>query len=648
MLQTMRKAARSWVAGILIGLLVISFAVWGINDVFRGRTQTAVAVVDGREIAPAEFQQAFRAAVRQASAQAQRDVTEAEAREAGLGAAVLERMVGEAALDALARRLGLIASDAVAAAEIQNIPAFKNPVTGAFDANTYRQILSENGFTVQGFEDNLRRELARRKLLLAAGTGVLAPPAFASLDLAFRTERRGVTVLPLDPGQVEQPGVPTDAQLKALYDSRREQLMMPERRTLTLALGAPQDFASAVQAPDEKVRELYEFRKGELGVAATRTFVQIVAPDEAKAREAARRLAAGEDAAAIARALGLQAPLSFNAVRADQVPDKAVAEAVFALEAAGATPAVKGALAWAAARVTALTNSETPSFAEAAPALRAEIAAEEAQGALLKATELFEDATADGATLEAAARQAGLRVLTLAPVDAEGRRADGQPESFLATAPDALNVAFDQAQSEIGEMVNLPGGGYTAVRVDAIQAAAPRPLAEVREPLAAQWRLEELERRLRARAEAIAAEARKTTLDAAARPTGRLPVRRPRPLLRGETDNLIGPELGQAIFTARKGDVVIGRASQPGVLVVARIDTIERDADNAVPARVEASRQANTQSLAQDLVLTLERTARNRFKAETFPARATAAIGGAPEGEDGAAPTAPTPGAPAR
>lgn len=54
MLQTMRKAARSWVAGILIGLLVISFAVWGINDVFRGRTQTAVAVVDGREIAPAE------------------------------------------------------------------------------------------------------------------------------------------------------------------------------------------------------------------------------------------------------------------------------------------------------------------------------------------------------------------------------------------------------------------------------------------------------------------------------------------------------------------------------------------------------------------------------------------------------------------
>lgn len=636
MLQTMRKAARSWVAGILIGLLVISFAVWGINDVFRGRTQTAVAVVDGQEIGPDTFQQAFRAAVRQASAQAQRDVTEAEAREAGLGGAVLERLVGEAALDAMARRLGLVASDAVAAAEIQAIEAFKNPVTGTFDANTYRQVLGENGFTVQSFEDNLRRELARRKLLLAAGTGVLAPPAFAAIDLAFRTERRGVTVLPLDASLVEQPGQPTDAQLKAFYDSRRDQLMMPERRTLTLALGASQDFAAGVSVPDEKVRELFEFRKAELGTAATRSFVQLVAPDEAKARDAARRLAAGEDPAAIARALGLQAPLTFQAVRADQVPDKAVAEAVFALDAAGATPAIKGALAWAAARVTAVTAAEIPSFEATAPALRAEIAAEEAQGALLKATEAFEDATTDGATLEAAARQAGLRVVTLAPVDAQGRRADGQPESFLATAGDALNVAFDQAQSEIGEMVSLPGGGYAAVRVDAIQAAAPRPLAEVREPLIAQWRLEELERRLRARAEALAGEARKGTLEAVARTVGRPAVKRPRPILRGETDNLIGQELGQAIFTAKAGDVVFGPASQPGVIVLARVDTVERDADNAVPTRVEASRQANTQSLAQDLVLTLERTARTRFGAETFPARATAAIGGAPEAEEGA------------
>lgn len=636
MLQTMRKAARSWVAGILIGLLVISFAVWGINDVFRGRTQTAVAVVDGQEISPETFQQAFRAAVRQAAAQAQREVTEAEAREAGLGGAVLERMVGEAALDAMARRLGLVASDAVAAAEIQAIEAFKNPVTGAFDANTYRQVLGENGFTVQSFEDNLRRELSRRKLLLAAGTGVLAPPAFAAIDLAFRTERRGVTVLPLDPSLVEQPGQPTEAQLKAFYDSRRDQLMMPERRTLTLALGAPQDFAAGVSVPDEKVRELFEFRKAELGTAATRSFVQLVAPDEAKAQDAARRLAAGEDPAAIARALGLQAPLTFQAVRADQVPDKAVAEAVFALDAAGSTPAIKGALAWAAARVTAATAAETPSFDAAAPALRAEIAAEEAQGALLKATEAFEDATTDGATLEAAARQAGLRVITLAPVDAQGRRADGQPDSFLATAGDALNVAFDQAQSEIGEMVSLPGGGYAAVRVDAIQAAAPRPLAEVREPLIAQWRLEELERRLRARAAALAGEARKGTLEAVARTVGRPAVKRPRPILRGETDNLIGPELGQAIFTAKAGDVVFGPASQPGVIVLARVDTVERDADNAVPTRVEASRQANTQSLAQDLVLTLERTARTRFRAETFPARATAAIGGTPGGEEGA------------
>ena len=59
--------------------------------------------------------------------------------------------------------------------------------------------------------------------------------------------------------------------------------------------------------------------------------VQLVAQDKAKADEAANRLKAGEAPEAIAKALGLQAPLNFTDSATDQIPDKDVANAVFAL-----------------------------------------------------------------------------------------------------------------------------------------------------------------------------------------------------------------------------------------------------------------------------------------------------------------------------
>ena len=67
MLSFVRKAARSWVAAVLIGLLVVSFTIWGINDVFKGNSKDNVALVAGKAITSAEFRAEFDKILKRAS-----------------------------------------------------------------------------------------------------------------------------------------------------------------------------------------------------------------------------------------------------------------------------------------------------------------------------------------------------------------------------------------------------------------------------------------------------------------------------------------------------------------------------------------------------------------------------------------------------
>jgi peptidyl-prolyl cis-trans isomerase D len=65
MLQKMRGFAKSWVSSIFLGVLALAFAMWGIGDIFQGKTSTDVASVGSRAITLEEFQREYRGEMRQ-------------------------------------------------------------------------------------------------------------------------------------------------------------------------------------------------------------------------------------------------------------------------------------------------------------------------------------------------------------------------------------------------------------------------------------------------------------------------------------------------------------------------------------------------------------------------------------------------------
>jgi peptidyl-prolyl cis-trans isomerase D len=641
MLTFFRKFARSWVSAIIIGLLIISFGVWGLTDVFSGAQADGVAKVAGKSISQQEYRAEFDRLLKRAKTEAKRDVTTDEARKEGLDNAVLERMVGDRAFSALTNGLGLLVSKAVVQAEIAKIPGFQNPMTQRFSQDTYLKALNENGYSPAVFEASVRGDLSRQALTLAASSGFRAPRVFASQTLAFGTERRVVTVVPVPANLAGPPRQPTEAQLTSFYNENKAALTRPETRGLTLAIASLADFKAKATIDEAQARQIFASNKARLSTPAKRSIVQISAPDKTKADQAAARLRAGEAPAAIATALRVAAPIVLTDVAQTGIPDENVAKAAFAA-ANGAVEVVVAKLQpFAAYKVTGVTAGKEAAFEDLAPEIREQLRTAAAGELMTDATEAFDSVITEGGTLEAAAAKAGFKIVKIAEMLADGRNtATGQPVPELAASPGIIRDAFTGAKGDVSDLASLPGDIYMSVRIDTITPAAAPPIATIKGELTNEWLRRDIGTRLKVRADEIFAEAKRTTLEAAAAKFKVPVLRQAAPLQRGQG----GQELSAAVFGAKKGDIVLGQTANGVEYAIVRVEDILRDDDATVPERLTQAETAVRASVQRDLIASLERVARDRAKAQLYPDMMRRALGDTVE-TPGAA-KAPTPPAP--
>src|SRR5215471_19330252 len=135
MLRGLRKASSNWlgkaIMAVVMGVLIVSFGVWGIADIFRGFGQSTLAKVGHTEISLNEFRQIYTERLQQLGRQFGRPLTMDQARAFGIDRQVLQQTIAEAALDEEARRLGLGQSDDEIRRVIMSDPNFKG-VSGNF------------------------------------------------------------------------------------------------------------------------------------------------------------------------------------------------------------------------------------------------------------------------------------------------------------------------------------------------------------------------------------------------------------------------------------------------------------------------------------------------------------------------------------
>ena len=515
MLSNFRAFAQSPAALVIIVLLVLGFALYGVGGIFTG-SGTAVVVVGQEQVSQRELAQAFEREW-QGIQEQNPEATREAALEAGLGDQVLQRLIVQSAFYAKARSLGLVTSDRALTTELRGYQAFHNPVTGNFEESLYRSALANARYAPAEFERSVSEELTRSQLADPLVTGSRVPVVMATTRYLVQQEQRRIRALILDAASADSVAEPSDEQLQAFIDANPTQVdalglpvfTAPEFRSITLVRFRLDDFIADVALDEAVLRETFDYKveNGELGTPAKRSFVQLITPDEAGANAIAARLEAGESAAAIAADLGLDAPLPQTDVQAYQVPDSVLATAIFAMS-DGQIAAIEGSFGWSAVQIQGVTEAVRPSFAEALPELRDEAARAEATNAMYDAMAAFEQERSNGASLEDAAMRSGIPLEAFVPLDQYARAQDGDIDfqRYQDLAPDILRIAFDQFAGFAIDLQQVNETDWFTLRVDEIIPSHARELSDVREQAAEIWRAAEIDTQLQTRADEALAQ----------------------------------------------------------------------------------------------------------------------------------------------
>jgi len=229
------KIKNAFVA-ILVGLLVLAFAVWGVNDIFVAGVRNAVVSVGDASVSTRDFNRDLQSRLREIAAQRGEGLTNEEAYQQGIHRELLARYQIELAVEKDAQDLGVGVNRADAKAYIESIPAFRSDITQEFSRDKLESALAgaRNGYSVKKFEEDVLRDLRRVQTVEAIVGGIQAPSGFAKRQFDFLSEQRKATILTLNKEAVPAPETPSDEVLQAYLDDNAARYTAPEFRQVTM------------------------------------------------------------------------------------------------------------------------------------------------------------------------------------------------------------------------------------------------------------------------------------------------------------------------------------------------------------------------------------------------------------------------------
>jgi len=484
---------------VVMGILIVSFGIWGIADIFRGFGQSTLAKVGHTEISANEFRQIFTDRLQQMGRQFGRPLTMEQARAFGFDRQVLQQIIAEAALDEEARRLGLGVSDAEIMRGIYTDPLFKG-VGGGFDPQRFQSIVRQMGYTEPRYLADRRKIALRRQIVDTMTAGLQPSKTLLEALSRFQNEQRSIEYIKLGAAQAGTIDPPSPETLAAYFDDHKAQFRAPEYRKIAFVAITPEDIGKWSDVSDEDAKKLFEQRRDRYGSPEKRQVSQIVFPNVEEAQAARSRIESGLSFEDLAKERNLNsADVDLGLVAKSGILDSAIADAAFSLSSGEVSQPVKGRFGVTLVKVGTIQPGIEPSYESVAQELKKDIATERARNEVATLRDKMEDERGGGASVIEAAQKLGLNPVTVEAVDRSGLTPDGQP---VKSIPPGLNVVAQAFNSDVG-VDNDPiqyKGGYVWYDVLGITPPRDRSLDEVKDKVEARWREDEIANRLRTKA----------------------------------------------------------------------------------------------------------------------------------------------------
>jgi peptidyl-prolyl cis-trans isomerase D len=519
MLLEIRDKVTGWLAYIIIILISIPFALWGIQQYFGGGGSDVAAVVNGQEIPVRALDREYARYRQQLLEAFGGQLPGPLQNESVLKQQVLERMIEQEVLAQLSRKEGYRIGDQQLGTMIRSMQEFQRD--GRFDKATYEAQLRSQGWTPAGFEAQLRQAAQQDQLREGITATATASRRESELLKSLLNQERDVAYLRLPLDRPLSSVTVADAKVREYYDTHPGEFMRPEQvRIAYLELDAG-DLADEIKVSEDTLHRLYEERAELYGTPEKRfaRHILIKVPQDASKEEVSQaletaeslraRILAGEDFATLAEEYSQDIGSKANGGDLGAVTRGVMVEpferALFALKEGEVSEPVRTRFGWHVIKLDRIESGSTKPFEEVRDELESEYRRQQAENLLFDRAEQLANLTYENPdSLVVAAETMGLEVQETGWMTREhgdGIAADQRVRS-AAFSPEVLT------EGRNSDVLELDGGRLVVLRDKEHRESEPKAFEEVADGIRAKLRRDLAQNELREQGQEMLAAVR--------------------------------------------------------------------------------------------------------------------------------------------
>ncbi len=296
MLSSIKNKTKGWLAYLIVGLITIPFALFGVNEYFTGASNIIVASIDDDEISKeaflAEFNPQKRRLQQKLAEQYNTDF------DAVLKQSIINQMIDKRLLNQLAEEMSHATSSSELNAIIQTNELFQEQ--GRFSLEKYKNLLRLNGYTAAEYESVRAKELTQNQIKYNLLDSAFMLPSQLERLQNLNDQQREFSYIKLNADDYTAKVNVDKKSVEDYYNNQKESFFAPEQAKIEFVELSLAQVAKTIKVTEDELFNFYEDEQARFTTEEERQAQHILLATEETANKVLGLLNQGGDFAKLA------------------------------------------------------------------------------------------------------------------------------------------------------------------------------------------------------------------------------------------------------------------------------------------------------------------------------------------------------------
>ena len=457
MLTTLRNSSKNSILKIIFGtlltILIISFGMWGTEDLVGvTQKQSTVATVGKIDVSAQEFYSLYSRQTEEIRKLLGSSLDIKKSREFGYVDRALSSLINRALFNNEALQLGLSVSDINVRDKILRDDAFKDDL-GQFSELVFRQLISESGYTEDSYIEGTRQDLAREQMVETISSSLVIPNIMKNSLSKYNLEERTVDYLTIKVEE-EKFAKPSNEKIRKYYEENKSDFMSKEFRSAETLLLDAKEYAKKSTVTDEEIKLLYEERK-ELLVEPAQKYLHQIIVDSKSDVESISKIVNFDNFTSTAKTMAnlTEDDIDLGWNTKNDLPDEII-DATFSLKKGEISKPIKSSFGWHILKIIDSKERKEVGYEEVKKQFENELLLEKGKEAVFDLQDELEDLLASGNTFAEISKILEVKMIVANKIDNEGVKQNKKVNNEFQDER-ILRTIFNQKINEEGNIIDI-------------------------------------------------------------------------------------------------------------------------------------------------------------------------------------------------